>query len=311
MQKLISLCLSLSLILLACNQKVKAPGDEKSPGQFTFAYLTDIHLQPELNAVEGFRMAIDTINKINPDFVLTGGDLIMDALNQTYGRSDSLYNLYNQLSEEFNMPVYNTVGNHEIFGWHSDKDEIQDNPEFGKKMYENRIGNRYYSFDHKGWHFIVLDAMARGKDGRYIGKVDDKQVGWLKQDLRNIDKETPIAVSVHIPFITSQTQLNQGSLAANSESTVISNARDLLLIFRDYNLKLVLQGHLHFLEDLHVENQVHFITGGAVSGYWLANSPGSRQEEGFLLVRVSGEEIEWEYVDYGWIPEPELESSWK
>ena len=56
--------------------------------------MTDIHIQPEENAVAGFTQALDSVNKLNPDFILTGGDLIMDALGQSYGRADSLYNLY-------------------------------------------------------------------------------------------------------------------------------------------------------------------------------------------------------------------------
>jgi len=64
-------------------------------------------------------------------------------------------------------------------------------------------------------------------------------------------------------------------------------------------LKLVLQGHLHYLEDINVANKIHFITGGAVSASWW-NGPRGPVEEGFLLLRIKGEDIEWEYVDYGW-----------
>jgi hypothetical protein len=169
-------------------------------------------------------------------------------------------------------------------------------------MFEHRIGKRYYSFDHKGWHFIVLDAVSITKDREYIGLIEDDQIEWIKSDLQKIDKKTPIAISVHIPFITSQTQLQDGSLASTPAYLVINNARDVLLLFWEYNLKLVLQGHLHFLEDIYVNDDVHFITGGAVSGRWWNNKPTDYPEEGFLLVKVKGEEIEWDYVDYGWVP---------
>lgn len=88
---------------------------------------------------------------------------------------------------------------------------IEDNPEFGKKMFEKKLGNRYYSFDHKGWHFIVLDDIYRGEGGSYIGYIDDKQIDWLKQDLEKTDKKTPVVLSVHIPFIKTRTQLTWGS----------------------------------------------------------------------------------------------------
>ena len=120
------------------NSKVSSEVDE----QFIFIFMTDIHLQPEKNAVEGFNQAIDTVNKLNPDFVITGGDLVMDVLGQDFERSEMLYNLYNKSLLRFNMPVYNTMGNHEIFGIYKESGIEKDHPEYGEKMYENRIGER-------------------------------------------------------------------------------------------------------------------------------------------------------------------------
>ncbi|MCK5068353.1 MAG: metallophosphoesterase, partial [Bacteroidales bacterium] len=255
------LLLGISIILLSgCNQSAKTTAEQGENG-FSFAFLTDIHLQPERGAETGFQWAINEVNKRNPDFVLTGGDMVMDVLNQSYGRSDSLYNLYIKLSGNFKMPVYNTVGNHEVYGWHRNEKGIEQHPEFGKKMFETRLGERYYSFNHKGWHFIILDAIYRGEEGGYIGRVDEEQIIWLAEELQKVDKETPIAVSVHIPFITSATQLMRGSMAANSEGSVINNSLEVLGLFSEHNLRLVLQGHLHYLEDIYVQNQVHFITG--------------------------------------------------
>lgn len=300
-------CLFLGIFLLAFTS-CKSPAPKAPTGQddeFSFAFLTDIHLQPEKEAVAGFRLAIDTINKLNPDFVITGGDLVMDVLNQTYGRADSLYTLYREVSSELDMPVYNAVGNHEVYGWHRDEEGIESHPEFGKKMFESKMGDRFYSFDHKNWHFIILDAIYRSEEGHYIGKIDQEQIEWLKTDLAKTDKHTPIAITVHIPFITSQTQLSRGALAANSEGGVITNSLEVLGMFWEYNLKLVLQGHLHFNEDLFVGNKVHFITGGAVSGQWWSNKPGAHPEEGFQMIHVKGDEISSEYIDFGWTP-PEI-----
>ncbi len=299
------LLLGISIWILAgCNQSAKT-GAEQDENGFSFAFLTDIHLQPEKGAETGFQWAINEVNKRNPDFVLTGGDMVMDVLNQSYGRSDSLYNLYIKLSGNFKMPVYNTVGNHEVYGWHRNEEGIEQHPEFGKKMFETRLGERYYSFNHKGWHFIILDAIYRGEEGGYIGRVDEEQIIWLAEELQKVDRETPIAVSVHIPFITSASQIMRGSMAANTEGLVINNSLEVLGLFSEHNLRLVLQGHLHYLEDIYVQNQVHFITGGAVSGRWWSNEPDSKPEEGFVMVHVNGEELDWEYVDFGWTPPKE------
>ena len=103
----------------------------------------------------------------------------MDALGQTFARADSLYALYQETSALFQMPVYNTMGNHEIFGLYEDSGVDPSHPEFYKKMYENRLGDRFYSFDHQGWHFMVLDSIGRRVDREYIGFIDGQQMEWI------------------------------------------------------------------------------------------------------------------------------------
>jgi 3',5'-cyclic AMP phosphodiesterase CpdA len=302
MKKFLILGLTL-LLFISCKKDKNNILEEEAANQFTFAFMTDIHVQPERNATQGFQKAIAKINELDPDFVITGGDLIMDALGVDFKRADSLYTLYNTVSKEFNMPVYNTLGNHEVFGIYREGGIDTTHAEYNKKMYENRIGKRYYSFDHKGWHFIILDAIGVKPEEYYYGYIDKEQIDWLKSHLRTITKETPIVVSVHIPFITSMTQLTEGSLAPNGRGNVITNAREVLLLMYEYNLKLVLQGHLHFLEDIFVGGKTHFITGGAVSASWW-NGPRGIMEEGFVLVQVKDNHIDWEYIDYGWEVSP-------
>ena len=64
------------------------------------------------------------------------------------GELTYLYKLYLETEEKFNMPVYNTLGNHEIFGIYKESGVSSDHPEYGEKMFEKRIGESYYSFDH-------------------------------------------------------------------------------------------------------------------------------------------------------------------
>ena len=291
----------IALVLTAWScQSPSGKGGEDTPEGFTFAFLTDIHLQPERQAVEGFLKAIDTLNQIGPDFVLTGGDLVMDVLDQRYGRADSLFKLYRDISGKLEMPVYNAVGNHEVYGWHRQEKGLEDHPEYGKGMYEERIGERYYSFDHKGWHFMVLDGIYRGAEGRYVGRIDEDQLQWIRDDLEKTDRETPIVIAVHIPFITSMTQLQKGSQVANSSGLTIANSKEVLDLFMPYKLRLVLQGHLHYYESISVYDRVHFVTAGAVSARWWNTRKEDPLQEGFLLVHTKGDQANWEYVDYHW-----------
>ncbi|MEN8226323.1 MAG: hypothetical protein ABFS05_13285, partial [Bacteroidota bacterium] len=53
-----------SFVLLSCTQQPKPECEKES---FSFAFMTDIHLQPEQNAVEGFRAAITEVNALKPE----------------------------------------------------------------------------------------------------------------------------------------------------------------------------------------------------------------------------------------------------
>lgn len=294
-----------AIIVVGCNQ----PAEKETANEqdsFTVAFLTDIHVQPEKNAIEGFNKAIAKVNELKPDLVITGGDLVMDVLGTGYDRADSLYNIYDSLQAKFEIPIYNTLGNHEVFGLYKESGIDTVHPFYGKKLYEERIGPRYYSFDHKGWHFMILDGIGYTSERRYIGYVDEKQMNWIKEDLAKVDQDTPIAISVHIPFINAGIQYYYGSLEENDASAVITNAKEVLELFGNHNLKLALQGHLHWLEDIYIDN-THFIIGGAVASNWWS---GKRHgmEEGFLLLDFTEDDFNWEYVDYGWeVPEKTAE----
>jgi len=290
--------LLLSVIFASCEPASTPPDKTGTSNDFSFVFLTDIHLTTERHALEGFMQAIDTINELNPDFVLTGGDNIMDALAQNYEHSDSLYDLFAEATEKLKMPVYSTLGNHEVFGLYESSGVDPSHEEYGKKLYENRIAKRFYSFDHKNWHFIVLDAIGFTEDRHYYGHIDDEQLEWLKNDLEKTGKETPIVVSTHIPLLSIGEQVMSEPTAGFSPGSIVTNANEVRQLLEQYNTKLVLQGHLHFLEDINYKG-IHYITGGAVSAQWW-QGPRLGMEEGFLKVDVSGKDFGWEYVDFGW-----------
>ncbi|WP_163323559.1 metallophosphoesterase family protein [Draconibacterium mangrovi] len=295
MKRLIYLSLSLFLFF-SCTQNSNQQAHSETDN-FSFVFMTDIHITPERNATEGFSQAIDTINSLNPDFVLTGGDNIMDALGQTYEVSDSLYKLYENTVAKVKAPVYNTMGNHEVFGLYENSGVSPSHEEYGKQLYQNRLAKRYYSFDYKNWHFVVLDGIGFTNDRHYYGHVDEEQLEWLKNDLKTAG-DKPIAVSIHIPLLSIGSQIMQDPTEGMSEGSIVTNANQVREILEQHNTKLVLQGHLHFLEDIEY-NGIHYITGGAVSSQWWQ---GQRfgMEEGFLKIDVKGENFSWEYIDYGW-----------
>ncbi len=299
MKKLLQLTIII-FTLISCFQAEAKKKDKTA--DFSFVFVTDIHVTTERNATEGLLQAIDTINKLAPDFVLSGGDNIMDALGQTYETADSLYNLYSETIKNLTMPVYNTMGNHEVFGLYEKSGISPEHKLYGINMYEKRLAKRYYSFNHKGWHFVVLDGIGFTEDRHYYGHVDEEELEWLKKDLEKAGNK-PIVVSTHIPLLSVGSQIMQGPTVGFPEGSVITNANEVREILEQYNTKLVLQGHLHFLEDINY-NGIHYITGGAVSAQWW-QGPRFGMEEGFVKIDVQGEKFTWNYVDFGWEVEAE------
>jgi len=279
-------------IFFSCRNKT-------SDDTFTFAFMTDVHLTYERNAVPGFKKAIKSVDDLNPDFVIMGGDMIMDALGQRYSLADSLYKLYAETVKDFKMPVFNTMGNHEIYGIYSVSGADTANPEYGEKMFEKRLGKLYSSFEHKGWKFMILNSVENTGRNSYIGKIDNAQIEWIKKELQETDPKMPIVISTHIPFITASTQKYLGTTVGNDSSTVIYNGKEVLDLFKGHNVKLVLQGHLHSIEDIYIDG-IHFVTGGAVSAAWW-QGPNQGTEEGYMLITAGKDNISWKYIDYGWV----------
>ncbi|XOV93529.1 MAG: metallophosphoesterase family protein [Bacteroidota bacterium] len=288
-------------IFLGCSTPKSA--ETRNDDSFSFIFLTDIHYQLERGAAQAFEIAVDTANKLDADFVLTGGDLVFDVLRGNFDRSDSLFSMYKKASERFNMPVYHCIGNHELFGIYEESPEDSTHPDYKYGMFERYFGDTYYSFDHKGWHFMVLNSIDE-RNQRYVGIMNEEEMEWIKEDLSKVDKETPIAIAMHIPLISSYRQIYP--LEDQGESKWIENRDEVLELFKPYNLKLALQGHLHYLEDINVQDKTRFITGSALAGRPSWRRKDDRgdgkyyNEEGFLYINIDGEEIDWEFIDIGW-----------
>lgn len=271
---------------------------------FRFVFMTDIHIQPERNGVQGFEAAIKHVNQLDPkpDFVITGGDHVMDALGADFSRADSLYEIFLKSCELFEMPVYHCLGNHEVFGIYKSSGVSPKHPEFEKQMYRNRMAqdSTYRSFNHKGWHFMLLDPIAIDKNhpkGKYYGHIDSVQMQWICDDLSKIDTNKPVVMATHIPLVSASAQLTNGAHKGPGDH-VVDNAMKLLMNAQKNALKLVLQGHLHLVESMTMK-ETTYITGGAVSGAWW-KGPRGGFEEGYVVVDVHGDSFDWEYVDYGW-----------
>jgi 3',5'-cyclic-AMP phosphodiesterase len=265
---------------------------------FTFLFVTDAHLQPELNGVLGTDLAFKKAREIKADFAINGGDHVFDALGVPKQRALALFDLYDKTEQDLGLKLHHTIGNHDVLGLYPASGIAQDDPLYGKKLFEQRFGKLYYSFDHKGHHFIVLDSIGITPDHAYEGRIDAAQLQWLAADLAALPAGTPIIVSVHIPLVTAfAAYMPEPATAPTHHGLSVANASEVLDLFSGHNVLGVLQGHTHINETV-IWKGVPYITSGAICGNWWH---GTRlgTPEGFTVVTVANNKLTTRYEPSG------------
>jgi hypothetical protein len=121
---------------------------------------------------------------------------------------------------------------------------------------------------------------------------------WVADLLKNTPCSMPIVFLTHVPFFTHWDDLTGRSL----DGMICEHAADFHNVIRPYrNVKVVLQGHTHTLEDIH-QDGVRYICGGAVSGSWWHGHDEGIAKPGFGVLTAKNGDIFYRYVPYGWIP---------
>ena len=278
---------------LPASLEAAAPAEE-----FSFLFLTDTHIQPELHAADGCAMAFKKMRTLHADFAIQGGDHVFDALGVQQSKSLELFKLYDQTAQDLSLKTYHAVGNHDVMGLFPASGMNPGDKGYGKGYFEDHIGPRYQSWDHKGVHFIVLDSIGYTPERGYYGLIDPEQMTWLKADLAKTGAVTPIIVTVHIPLISAYAKYNKPpATPAKYESLTVSNAYEVYPLFKGHNVLGVLQGHTHVNERVEWQG-VQYITSGAVSGnWWQGTHLGSA--EGFTVCTVRGGKLMTRYETYG------------
>jgi Icc protein len=275
---------------------------------FRFLFATDIHVQPERGAIDGWKQCVAKMNQVasaaetKSDFLITGGDLIMDALEVGIERSRLEWTLFDEGLKSLELPAHHTIGNHDVVGWSSKAVVDPAHQDYGKKLFADRYGEgkTYRSFDHGGWHFVLLDSIGRNEaTGDYEGRIDDDQLAWLEADLAKAGKTTPVVIVTHIPFYSVWHQVIKGPSYALDGKALVANVFEFRKLLEAHNVKLVLSGHGHVLETIEL-GRTRYIQGGAVSGMWW-KGPVYGNPEGFGIVECHPDgTFSYRYESFGW-----------
>jgi 3',5'-cyclic AMP phosphodiesterase CpdA len=177
---------------------------------FTFAYISDAHIQYisgnkfVRNWDRGLIRAVAETNLLNPkpDFVVFGGDLAQLGMKEELDHGA-------EMLSKLDYKTYCVMGEHDYY---------LDLGKYWSKLY----GPHYYSWDHKGVHFVTLNSILTYDDWTHERwptamqrmiemagldnpngspfMVGEEQRKWLAKDLAKVSKDTPIVLFSHSPI---------------------------------------------------------------------------------------------------------------
>ena len=279
-------------------------GGRPRKDDFSFVHLTDMHVCRKRQGHRGYEACVAAVNKNDgdADFVMMGGDLAFDGNYTPKDEFADQVHLFKSISDRLNMPYYNSIGNHDVLGWSARRKVTPDDPDIGKKLIMEKLGmtSSYYSFNHKGWHFVVLDSIhpleAEHGPG-YKAAFGDEQLEWLRFDLGKNSK-SPTVVMTHIAAFCHLGQMNGDPKFNPFGHMVVDDTVKFRNIIERHNVKAVLQGHSHVPEDFYY-NGIWYITSQSVSAaWWGGNWKGFMP--GYTVFYTTNETLRWERKIFEW-----------
>ncbi|RXH55770.1 metallophosphoesterase family protein [Granulicella sibirica] len=227
---------------------------------FSFVQISDSHIgfkkAANQDVVGTLKVAIDKINALpmTPDLLLHTGDIThsskaaeFDAAQQLVGSAKA--------GQTFYVP-----GEHDT----ATDDGVMYRERFGK----GTQGSGWYSFDHKGVHFVGLNNCLQIDA---LGRLGPEQLAWLKKDLAGLPASTPIVVFAHIPLWMVYPDWGWGT----------QDGAEALSYLKRFGSVTVLNGHIHQVVQK-VEGNVAFHT--ATSTAFPQPEPGKAAGPGPMVV---------------------------
>ena len=201
----------------------------------------------------------------NPDFIVITGDLVHEG-----EKTDYVY-FKNIIEDIFpHTKVYCCLGNH-------------DRTAAFRKGYLGEPGGNdegyYYSEVHldSGIRIIALDSSY---DNSGAGKLSEKQLNWLKDELATRNDAGSILILHHPPVLTE---------AEGAMNHSLINSKELGDIVRNSDIIAVLSGHTHQACATTFENIIHITSDSTAFGVHLTNEyMEMNNKTGYSICTVSG-----------------------
>ncbi len=231
-------------------------------GSFTFVQISDSHIgfdrEPNKDVIATLREAVRRVNALPapPDFVIHTGDL-------THLSKPGEFDTLDQVLKEMRTDtIFFVPGEHDVLE--------DDGAQFRERHGRGTRGAGWYSFDHRGVHFVGLVNVVNLKAGG-LGLLGAEQLRWLEADLKGLKSSTPVVVFAHIPLWTIYPQWGWGT----------DDSAQALSYLKRFGSVTVLNGHIHQTLQK-VEGRVTFHT--AMSTAFPQPAPGTAPAPGPMKV---------------------------
>ncbi len=274
-----------------------------------FAHLTDTHVYSGRSAAKGMSEAFQHAQSHDtpPEFILTGGDAVMDTLATTLKSGLEQWKIWESvLKNDCSVPLHHCIGNHDVWGWDKKRSKTKGTePGWGKgiALDQFEMKERYYTFDQAGWRFIVLDSIHYDENIIYRGELDQEQFEWFAKQLKNTPSTMPVIVISHIPILTASDFVFGEILVTQPHRrpglSHQDNYKIMKLFYQHPNVKLCLSGHTHSTEVIQLHDKT-FINSGAVCGLWWKGNH-YHTSEGYNMIDLYDDgSFDHEYITYNW-----------
>jgi hypothetical protein len=238
-------------------------GDSRlAKGDFVFAQISDSHIgfskDANKDVVATLEAAVSRIQglPVAPDFLIHTGDLTH------LSKPEEFDTLQQVLTSAKVGQVFYVPGEHDMLA--------DDGRQYLDRYGKGTQGQGWFSFDHKGVHFIGLVNVVDLKAGG-LGNLGAEQLAWLKQDLQGRSSSTPIVVFAHIPLWSVYPEWGWGT----------DDSAQALGYLKKFGSVTILNGHIHQTLQK-IEGRVTFHT--AASTAFPQPAPGAAPSPGPMTV---------------------------
>jgi plastocyanin len=231
-------------------------------GSFSFVQISDSHIgfnkEANKDVTATLQEAIGRINALDatPDFLIHTGDLSHLSKPSEFDTLDQVLKSA-KAKQAFFVP-----GEHDVFA--------DNGAQYLARYGKGTRGAGWYSFEHKGVHFIGLVNVVDLKAGG-LGALGAEQLTWLEKDLAGQSSSTPVVVFAHIPLWTVYPQWGWGT----------DDGAKALSYLKRFGSVTVLNGHIHQTMQK-VEGNISFHT--AASTAFPQPAPGAAPSPGPMKV---------------------------